>query len=703
MKTSLPAARLVTLAVWMAAAFCLVPRAAAEGRSGEGRSVQAQGTTQEPALLLVRVIGMEGPQEEELEGFAFVLLDSLGAPIFRGRSGPGGEALIDLGALPGTIYDKDGLIAMTGEARQPGYQWISVKVRPATRSRSGGPIEHTASLLLAGVRGTTIRGVVTDAGGEPVPAEVSVREWLPGEGGERLALLGETWSDERGRFALHLKGAGTVQVLARSAWHGGAFLRDVELDGLVPMDEVSLTLRGAGSLRGELVDGAGSPVSHWPLAVVAADLDPSTGASSSFSAAESAAIVRGAGLPWATFRSDEQGRFELFGMQSGSYHVYADSNRSRGQRTRVTEDPVEADGSRIRLVFRRPLLAVSLLAPDGSPYQESDGGRASANGKDLYRWPKRPVLRVVEGVQHGGLGAPGSSFLKGELHAYGEFTFEGKPGQHYWVSVVGDPFKPSWTEVQMPEGGGRVAVDLKQAAGLSHGEMVVHVLEDGRDLAEQGYPFRDFDVFVEDVDTGIVLVQSREYSRDYPYTFRAPVGRYRVVARGKATDDNQHGTVISERVRGQAEALVELREDETLAVRLDLQDGGRLRLRLDGAAQPEDLAAIYRKSPQLLEGETPWGQDSHGVALVRAQSALVMLHRTGARHVPVIRLKRQEEPFLPGEFRTRYWALGEESLSCVLTAGTYTLTAELPGGRVARGEVAIVSGETAELLLHFPD
>lgn len=159
--------------------------------------------------------------------------------------------------------------------------------------------------------------------------------------------------------------------------------------------------------------------------------------------------------------------------------------------------------------------------------------------------------------------------------------------------------------------------------------------------------------------------------------------------------ESQHGTLLTERELGRAEAEIEILADTSHEVAIEILSGARLDLSLQGTVKEVDRQALCDRNPWYGE---PGNEKQLEAAAARAT---IQLLRPGRRPERVYHTTNVTGSSAAGKRRTDGWELGSDDLSHAWPAGRFTLQARLPGGREVEVEVELVVGTTTGLVLEF--
>ncbi len=254
---------------------------------------------------------------------------------------------------------------------------------PASQSVALAAGETRRDLVLALSEGSSIAGVVVDDTGAPI-ADASVgafRQRALGESGEITSLSADesVRTDANGRFSLGGLEDAPVTVRASAAAHAAS-----SASGVRPgTANVTLTLARLATVRGRLVDRAGSPIEG-----------------SSISAEPAADGASGLRLLRSSARTDAAGSFELTDVAAGSVIITATGNDHVAVSSAPTQvRPGESvDGLRL-VADRGATLAVRVVDTHGTPVAGADvvvrepPPRAAPGGAQIA---SRSIRRRVE-------------------------------------------------------------------------------------------------------------------------------------------------------------------------------------------------------------------------------------------------------------------------------------------------------------------
>ncbi len=257
--------------------------------------------------------------------------------VMDGDSPVAGARLLMVKELVG-VTDEDGLAVVRGVGAQ--FQMFEVTAEGYSHAvlsmwlapDPGGTIERTATLT----RGALLGGVVVDPEGALVP-DATVRIWGESWGGEAT-------TDANGAWRVEAVAAGEYRLIASSATYAPAPALAVELDGKAPRADVTVGVTRGATLTGRVVDASGAAVAR-PFVVM---ID-----------------TRKENPQGQTVRGDDNGGFELLGIESYAYKVFAHDTHRASAATMVVL--AEGETSRIDLVLEPAAISGVVVDGNGSP------------------------------------------------------------------------------------------------------------------------------------------------------------------------------------------------------------------------------------------------------------------------------------------------------------------------------------------------
>jgi len=347
----------------------------------------------------------------------------------------------------------------------------------------------------------------------------------------------------------------------------------------------------------------------------------------------------------------------------------------------VTSAPIRPGDSSpdggIVLVFSRPHVLVRLLDVDGRAWPEEPRVRSAREGLPS-EWPEHATTFLLQGIDSGqGLAAIDAP-REGTSIAPGAVVYEASAGVRYLVGALGASFSGSPVPIDVRADSDRLEVELRAQELVPPGLLAVRVSHRGEELG-RAEDDSDFTVVLQSSIGAVDLLADVPWRHESPFVLRAPPGTYRILTRGFATSEPYHGGLVRARVLGQSEASIEILTGTTREIGLELDEGGRLELTLEGRGSDAEFTAMTT----ALTG----GHSVHVVEVLLAGA-------TGQ----VERVLRQwpglYQPSLVG-----MWPLGETHVSERLPAGPATLIARTKGGREVRVAVELRVGETTKATL----
>lgn len=453
-----------------------------------------------------------------------------------------------------------------------------------------------------------------------------------------------------------------------------------------PSEPLVVSVRRGRTLRGRVLDSADHPVGGLDVRAKLHLAD------------EHDAGVRPlahAGRRKASARTDADGRFEVLGLSAGRYTLTAITSwHGLGSARPLGDAALPADGTEHLLRLDHPHLAIHLRTAAGDTYAHEIGvadSEAFAGYLGVKHWYDEAFLVVAQEPEAIPAERERTGYVSATRSGVGEFRAEVTPGQRYVVGVLqrGMPWRPRVVDV--PEDAGRIDLDLVVPELVGDGTLALDVLD------AHGTPIRKYlGVRLLDSASGTLLFEDRAiYNEEWPLQIPAPAGRYLLQVES-IPQTGHHGGVMHHRAHGGAEQPLELVAGEVSPVTLRLGTGARLALTVIGEPNQEDRAA----ASALL-----WGTDDEASLTYYGSRVTVALRQPGRSPVPVEfhvdDVPPGWESFRGGGGLRHEVPLGSALTSELVTAGTYTLVATLPGGRELRREVELFDGVTTDVTLEF--
>ena len=530
--------------------------------------------------------------------------------------------------------------------------------------------------------------------GEPCPARVVAKRWGHRLGSRSLISCGQMDPLTDGRFELHVDDPPVDYLYAELPRSGVAVSKLPPRDWRSPLNGLTMNLEGSGSLRGRLIDETGRPAAGVELHVGIASLFLENAPSAVPEFQKSDSLVEGGGRAWTTVTTKENGAFRVMGLRNAPY-VVRTARKGQTNSGLLTKAPVQPEGQLLTIEHKRPYLAVQLFAPTGAQLSGSELECVSPyRSRGLRAWPKSPriqVLRCEEGPTDtvSGRRPLGGGVIRGD-----EAVFElDSSGGEYWIAVLGGNFDGEPQRVHVPTASGRVEVTFHGREAVVTGRAKVTLESDRSAIPEGAVHSPEFDLYLERLDSGVVVLAQDEQSGRGPHSFNVPIGQYRLVAEGVPVVDSYHGQLFLGRVFGRTERTIELKRGENLDVTLRLPVGGFLKITVNGVVLPEDRAAVLAEEPV-------YGQMEHAEESLENVAKLARLELAGPARTPEPVYRTMQLFGYPS--LTHQWVLGATQSSEMLPVGNYELVARMRGGRIARSRVEIRSGEVTEVTLTIP-
>lgn len=629
----------------------------------------------------------------------------LGAPLMSFATGPDGTAQI---AFPRR------LVPPPQEGRK---QWLWL------RSQGTGLLTRVVSQRVPEADGVTLAMSVTVQPGAVVEGRILGPDGQPAAGrvdwwffgAEDITSSNAGFAGPDGLFRGELRHEGQHGLLAAGSsrtdgdrqWliaseqldlgTGFSELFEVDFDQPVPFIEVRVS--GPGRLQGRVLDESGAPATGVDLVAVRAELDDGAGNPGPWPRVRELERLGGGHLRLrATTGAD--GDFALQGLRTGLFHVRAadGDDSSSGYPVLLTRSAVPADGAPLELRLTRPHLAIHVRQADGSLPEAAIGiHRDPRWGFARDPWPSEPELLVTLATRFAHLGGWYGAHLQAKVIGPGEFVAElgaelrDVPELELDVGLLGGelPWRPQ--RVRVPDGAGRVDVDVVLPVAVPGGALVLDVV-DGRGAAlMEGLRLR-----IEDPATGVVLVDlSCDHADDHDWPLRIPLpaGDFLLRVEGHARMDSHHGTLSRRRAHGAHEQPLRIAAGVETRVTARLGEPARLALRVTGPVTEADRAAVRARFEGRLEDDDvdTW-----------ARLVMLRLEREGRwPESPQFARFAMEGTSAAGTHLFPWVPLGGDETSEPLTPGTWTLVATLPGGRELRRPVTLAPGQTLSVTLEF--
>lgn len=264
-----------------------------------------------------------------------------------GEHAPVGGAQVVLGVSPSsarrTIAFTDSLGTANVHGLGRGYHDVRVEAEGwvpgffdlQVDEDAGGLVKRTVTLK----RGFRVGGFVLGPNNEPIP-DANVVFW----NGDKTTWLDETTTDESGAWHLEAVASGEYSLTASAKGFADADYLPLDFSKSGPTNVV-LRLKSGGSLRGEVVDVKGNPILG----------------------AEVEATIQGGGSTHIA-QTKPDGTFELLGLGTGTYEVFARTNNQASKAQRISIKG--ADHSKFTLVVQESSIAGVVVDSQGSVVPE---------------------------------------------------------------------------------------------------------------------------------------------------------------------------------------------------------------------------------------------------------------------------------------------------------------------------------------------
>ena len=403
--------------------------------------------------------------------------------------------------------------------------------------------------------------------------------------------------------------------------------------------------------------------------------------------------------------TDRQGRFRMEGLAHGEYEILVRSDKVGAEDwVRLSSELYKSGMDCLAVVYEQPVVQVRLLNSGGQPYEQGDVAERKVKPHgfmfdwericDHSNWPRTPQV-LVRAVGGKGLSELEAWRSKAAHKIAANLYFSPlKPGKSYALQVIGGGFDGRVQYVSASTDGSAVALEVRAGSSGKVGTLQVDLKDRGRVLGLEKYDF-NFRLWVADMDSGLPLI-SRRQSTQGPSEFELPPGIYRVVLEGRPLFDVQHGTLITQRGAGRAEAIVDIKVGEQQVIELHMQAGGYLDLAIEGQATSADILAAHT----ILS----WAEEGDPRILERSRQVRVVIRRPHflTETVEYAALSEQGTSGF-GVHQHWAWPMGASHESEMLPAGTFEIEATSASGRSIKQMIEIKADATLELILRIPD
>lgn len=486
----------------------------------------------------------------------------------RARTDSTGTARCTL-ELPGEWLAQGGAgdrVKVLARLDEPGF------IRRRTSSTVRDPRRDAIDLLMLELEeGATCYGTVLDRAGEPL-AGVRIAATRLGQmvGAER-PMQAYARSYAGGRFELSVPEVGRYALLARSSGEGAVGL-ELELGTAPVPDSIPLVIQlaGDGVLAGRVFEATGAPAAGYGLQVMRAE-------HRALERREVTALCdrmeAAGGLCRDRTSTDDAGAFRFSGLQPGSYVILGTAQGSTSLERCLTPEPVYTGREDLELHARRHLLVVEVRRA---------GALVRCGRADVTDEGREDMLFAHAVDEHGHVdpGAPEPDQWT-EL-SDGRWAVEVQPSQSYVVGVVSRRAPVVEREVFVGPVDHQVVVTLESEAAGPPGGLEIELQNEDGSLYE---------------GSSELTVHTAE-SRHRILTRRADTDNELAADFGRVTLAPDHYFVrITDPRRGGGERLplerlVEVRPEQTTALRLTFARGGWLRFRLLSDASPPPEAGV---------------------------------------------------------------------------------------------------------------
>ncbi|MCP5021448.1 MAG: hypothetical protein GY930_06700 [bacterium] len=445
-----------------------------------------------------------------------------------------------------------------------------------------------------------------------------------------------------------------------------------------------VTVHGGGRIAGRVVDASGDAVVGLRLCAIQVGSNRET----LFQAAEYSArlqhLVEGAGRGYASFYTDEEGRFEVGGLREVSFVItcgialqeYLTSQEPLG-RVVANPDPVPVV---LHLSESQIIVRVATPTPVGSPAANEPAGRDKWSSIQIDVHDLGPIGGEVATAgsrpswkprpQKGIIGNYSARFVDGRYL----FHMGAEAGRRYAVRAWQDKRSTPIQTVEVGGAGRQAIVDLTipekpVTARLQVDINFAHVKDEHPDIGNVAR------VWLEDPETGIALRARTASATDQKGALlEAAPGPVRVVVEGVHAQPLPEWIMTARRRHGRTSTVVEVTPGSDIQLELALPAGGAVRVAATGA-------------------------DSIPESTLNRMTFKIQLQAEGSDQPEELkRLFKREDG---GYSETNYWSLGTDMVSERLPAGRYTVTTRWGTWTAAPQTIEIQSGSVVELKLHL--
>ncbi len=641
----------------------------------------------DPGLVEMKIRTPHGPSSTDVmvPNMHFVVLPleggPLSEPVLRGVTDSKGEATIQ---VPQQFIKK----------RPDGSYWANVMLREEGKqsrravhlARTNSPWGRTSQLYRENLMsievfdGCTTFGQTVDSSDRPIATPVRFRD----RQGNSLSQLPpkrriiQYRNLNNGWHVLHHAETTVIQASAQYPGVGTGSIASLQLNCKGERQPFKLMLMGEGVLRGTVVDQ-----NRRPVAGVRVSFDKRGLQEDAFSSKP--------GIDSGFARTNRKGRFEIAGMQPGTYRVHVHGEHRQAFATPTSQNQrIQANGKDSLISLKQTRLQVHVLSSTGERWKGElripsyfDRHRPTTN-RYVFSPPDTPRIVVTEAGKASDAHLADTEDLEGVRIEDDLYSFQVRNGQEYWVGIIGGNFPMTFQKVKIDKDHDYTNIVLRAVESPDYGIVKVRPMT-ANTSGTYKTTSNNSRVWVETVPEGVCI--SKTQFRGDTVDMRLPVGRYRVVAQGTPDHWGYSNPSCLPRTLGFEDMLVDIKAGETLMAKPILKEGALLELTI--AAQSEASACPFHDKMVgsfLLQGAP---KEPH---------AKLHLEHAARRSVPVPHSAKAGNPH---RSPTLYWLLNERTTSERLPYGDYTLVVTRCDGTVERRPVKLESGKTTEITVQF--
>ncbi len=463
--------------------------------------------------------------------------------------------------------------------------------------------------------------------GRRVPAEVRLlrlnekSQWRTAERGRQL---------QPGSYLVDVDEDGTYALSARAPGLGTAFLPSIDVRSRDVAQPIVLSLVGEHSLSGRLVDPLGAPVLGHGVRAVSSKMAGTTHVSTN----QALDHERGDGCSHGTATTDENGAFEITGLQPGDYRLLGWEASSYGD-TSLLGAQVSAGSKGLEFTVRRHALVVRAVDHLG----QSVDLRALHRRTDRFFSASNVLAYCYPSVPRDGehFRSPWSTTRGPYLIA--QLT----PGREYVLGLHSPEYPAQEARVTLAEGSFQTELRIELPKPTDPATLHIEPLRPGG----SPFPIDSTRIAVSNGAGRELFSWDRVAELERTMPLRLPAGRYRVHVEEDSAYP-RHMAVTRE---------VTLKEDEVLRLPMELGAAGFLGL--DVKAGPS--SAPGRPRTHVRAELTPVGGGETRVLKFPHQGRFVLSHPAPDPWIPVGKRLRASGPIPVGEYTLKLTLYGYET------------------------------------------